>query len=137
MQAIDKIKNRFGIDAISRCSGIFLKTKVNKMYLNCHSYHSLRYGTIPIEVLVAQAKAVINVNTLALTDINTVTGIYEFKRIIEEENIKPIVGIEFRQNNKLLWLSQNQRELEKCVACLPNTIYLAQTYPILRQILNT
>ena len=27
-QAIDKIKNRFGIDAISRCSGTILKQKV-------------------------------------------------------------------------------------------------------------
>jgi len=86
------------------------------MYLNCHSYHSLRYGTIPIDVLVAQAKSC-GVNTLALTDINTVTGIYEFKKLCEEENIKPIVGIEFRQNNKLLYigLAKNQKGIgEMC-----------------------
>ena len=86
------------------------------MYLNCHSYHSLRYGTIPIDVLVAQAKSC-GVKTLALTDINTVTGIYEFKKLCEEASIKPIVGIEFRQNNKLLYigLAKNQKGIgEMC-----------------------
>jgi DNA polymerase III alpha subunit len=46
------------------------------MYLNCHSFHSLRYGTIPLNELIAQALAN-KVTALALTDINTVTGIYE------------------------------------------------------------
>jgi DNA polymerase III alpha subunit len=73
---------------------------------------------------------------LALTDINTVTGIYEFKKY-EEENIKPIVGIEFRQNNKLYIGLAKTKGNWRNVSCLPNTIYLAQTYPILRQILNT
>ncbi len=70
------------------------------MYLNCHSYHSLRYGTIPLDELVLQAKEC-NVKALALTDINTVTGIYDFIKACKAVNIKPLVGIEFRQNNKL------------------------------------
>lgn len=40
------------------------------MYLNCHSYHSLRYGTLSIEGLVQQAVDC-KVSVLALTDINT------------------------------------------------------------------
>lgn len=86
------------------------------MYLNCHSYHSLRYGTIPIDELVAQAKNC-GVTALALTDINTVTGIYEFKKLCDEAQIKAIVGIEFRQNNKLLYigLTKNQKGIgEMC-----------------------
>jgi DNA polymerase-3 subunit alpha/error-prone DNA polymerase len=47
------------------------------MYLNCHSFHSLRYGTIPLAELIQQAVAC-NVEAMALTDINTVTGIYDF-----------------------------------------------------------
>ncbi|MCX2478239.1 DNA polymerase III subunit alpha [Pedobacter sp. MC2016-15] len=47
------------------------------MYLNCHSFHSLRYGTIPLNDLIEQAIES-QVGALALTDINTVTGIYEF-----------------------------------------------------------
>jgi DNA polymerase-3 subunit alpha len=47
------------------------------MFLNCHSYHSLRYGTIPLDDLIRQA-ADCGVTAAALTDINTVTGIYDF-----------------------------------------------------------
>lgn len=73
------------------------------MYLNCHSYHSLRYGTIPLNELVQQAKAC-NVKAMALTDINTVTGIYDFIKECKAVDIKPLVGIEFRYNSKLLFI---------------------------------
>ena len=73
------------------------------MYLNCHSYHSLRYGTIPLSDLVLHAKQC-NVKAMALTDINTVTGIYDFIKECKSVNIKPLVGIEFRNNNKLLYI---------------------------------
>ncbi|WKX76349.1 DNA polymerase III subunit alpha [Zobellia laminariae] len=71
-------------------------------FLNCHSYHSLRYGTIPLEELVNLA-AQNGVTTLGLTDINTVTGIYDFIRMCGEKNIKAIVGIEFRNNDEKLY----------------------------------
>jgi error-prone DNA polymerase len=77
------------------------------MYLNCHSYHSLRYGTIPLKDLVQQAVAN-NVTALALTDINTVIGIYDFVKECQAVDIKPIVGMEFRQDNKLLYIGLAQ-----------------------------
>ena len=86
------------------------------MYLNCHSYHSLRYGTIPVDELIAQAKTC-GVTALTLTDINTITGIYEFKKRCDEASIKAIVGVEFRQNNQLLYigLAKNQNGIgEMC-----------------------
>jgi len=67
------------------------------MYINCHSYYSLRYGTLSIEKLVEEAKAM-SVQTLALTDINNSTGIMDFVRICRENAIRPIAGIEFRSN---------------------------------------
>lgn len=73
------------------------------MYLNCHSYHSLRYGTIPLDELVQQAKKC-GIKAMALTDINTVTGIYDFIKQCKAADIKPLVGIEFRNNNKLLFI---------------------------------
>jgi DNA-directed DNA polymerase III PolC len=73
------------------------------MYLNCHSFHSLRYGTIPLSELVQQA-AICNLKAMALTDINTVTGIYDFIKACKEVNIKPLVGIEFRCNHKLRYI---------------------------------
>ena len=73
------------------------------MYLNCHSFHSLRYGTIPLTELV-QLAVTANVTAMALTDINTVTGIYDFIKQCNAAAIKPIIGIEFRYNNKLLYI---------------------------------
>jgi DNA polymerase-3 subunit alpha/error-prone DNA polymerase len=73
------------------------------MYLNCHSFHSLRYGTIPLAELIQQAVAC-NVEAMALTDINTVTGIYDFIKSCKELNIKPVVGIEFRCNHQLRYI---------------------------------
>lgn len=73
------------------------------MYLNCHSFHSLRYGTIPLEDLVSQALDS-GVTAMALTDINTVTGIYDFIKACAKVNIKPLVGIDFRNNGKQLYI---------------------------------
>ncbi|WP_445454283.1 DNA polymerase III subunit alpha [Flavobacterium sp. 25HG05S-40] len=82
------------------------------MYLNCHSYHSLRYGTIPLQDLVSQAVGY-GVTAMALTDINTITGIYDFIKACREVNIKPLVGIDFRNNGKQLFigLAQNRNGL--------------------------
>src|SRR5690606_32737028 len=74
------------------------------MYLNCHSYHSLRYVTLSLDELVQQAKAC-NVKVLALTDINTVTGIYDFTKACQKAGIKPIVGMEIRDDtHRLLYI---------------------------------
>lgn len=77
------------------------------MYLNCHSFHSLRYGTIPLDELVPQAAAC-GVKAMALTDINTVTGIYDFIRQCGQAGIKPIVGMEFRSEHKLRYIGLAQ-----------------------------
>jgi len=74
------------------------------MYLNCHSFHSLRYGTIPIADLIPLA-ASCRVTAMALTDINTVTGIYEFYRLCNEAGIKAIVGMELRHENQLHYIA--------------------------------
>ncbi|MFA9188772.1 DNA polymerase III subunit alpha [Flavobacterium magnesitis] len=73
------------------------------MYLNCHSYHSLRYGTIPLNDLIQQA-VVCGVKAMALTDINTVTGIYDFIKGCNAVGIKPLVGIEFHSDKKLRYV---------------------------------
>ncbi|RKR08181.1 DNA polymerase III alpha subunit [Flavobacterium sp. 90] len=73
------------------------------MFLNCHSYHSLRYGTIPLDDLIWQA-AHCSVTAAALTDINTVTGIYDFIKGCQAQGIKPLVGIEFRCRHHLRYI---------------------------------
>ncbi|UMQ41614.1 DNA polymerase III subunit alpha [Chryseobacterium sp. Y16C] len=69
------------------------------MFLNCHTYHSLRYGTISVEDLV-QLAVDYKLKALALTDINTVTGIYQFYKLCQHNNIKPIVGVDVRVENE-------------------------------------
>ena len=74
------------------------------MFLNCHSYHSLRYGTLSISTLVNYA-AKAGVQTLVLTDINAISGIYDFKKVCEAAGIKPVVGVEVRNQQKLLYIA--------------------------------
>jgi len=73
------------------------------LFLNCHSYYSLRYGTLPIEKLVETAKSC-GVTTLALTDINNSTGIVDFVKTCRENGIRPVAGIEFRRDEQLLYI---------------------------------
>ncbi|OWK74997.1 DNA polymerase III subunit alpha [Flavobacteriaceae bacterium JJC] len=74
------------------------------MFLNCHSFHSLRYGTLSISQLVSQA-AYSGTKSLVLTDVNTVTAIYDFKKECEKAEIKPIAGVEIRKDNQLLYIA--------------------------------
>ncbi|RZM24511.1 MAG: DNA polymerase III subunit alpha, partial [Pedobacter sp.] len=73
------------------------------MYLNAHSHYSLRYGTMSIAKLVEEALAR-GINQLVLTDLNNSTGIMEFIRVAREKGLKPIGGIEFRREHKLLYI---------------------------------
>lgn len=73
------------------------------MFLNCHTYHSLRYGTISLEDLV-QLAVDHKLKVLALTDINTVTGIYQFYKLCQENGIKPIVGVDVRVENEQYYI---------------------------------
>ena len=88
------------------------------MFLNVHSSYSLKYGTISIENIVKQARE-LNIHQLVLTDINNSTGAVEFIRTCYQQGvekkaddthkgnipyqIKPITGIEFRNENQLLY----------------------------------
>lgn len=67
------------------------------MFLNNHSYYSLRYGTIAEEELLQMAQEH-GCNTLPITDINNTSGCLNFIRKASQYNIRPIVGIDFRNN---------------------------------------
>src|SRR5512133_3872022 len=75
------------------------------MYLNCHSYYSLRYGTMPVEKLVAQAKKN-DVSAMAMTDINNTMGMMDFIAECRLAHIKPIAGVEFRDDqHRLMYIA--------------------------------
>ncbi|MEH6746218.1 MAG: DNA polymerase III subunit alpha [Maribacter arcticus] len=65
------------------------------MYLNCHTYYSLRYGTFSELELLQLAKEH-HVTQLALTDINNTSACLNFVRKASEYDIRPILGIDFR-----------------------------------------
>ena len=65
------------------------------MYLNCHTYYSLRYGSIAPKQLLSMASEH-HLNTLVLTDINNTSACLDFVRLSSNYNIKPILGVDFR-----------------------------------------
>ena len=79
------------------------------MFINCHSFHSLRYGTISVKELVQQCVE-LGIGVAALTDINCISGIYDFHRLCEKSNIRPVVGVDVRTDNKqhYICLAKNQ-----------------------------
>ncbi|RYG17500.1 MAG: PHP domain-containing protein, partial [Chitinophagaceae bacterium] len=100
------------------------------MFLNVHSSYSLKYGTIDIKGIVAQARA-LNIHQLVLTDINNSTGAMEFIRECDKQKIfidktenvdgnipyliKPITGIEFRLAHNLLYfgIARNKKGMKE------------------------
>ncbi|MDG5800191.1 DNA polymerase III subunit alpha [Marinilabiliaceae bacterium ANBcel2] len=74
------------------------------MYLNCHTYHSLCYGTLSPADLVNRV-ADLGVKTAAITDINSVSGVYDFARCCRNNGIKPVAGVEVRNGNTLLYIA--------------------------------
>ncbi|QPH40138.1 DNA polymerase III subunit alpha [Pedobacter endophyticus] len=95
------------------------------MFLNVHSTYSLKYGTMDIPKIVETARAM-GIRQLVLTDINTSTGAVEFIRTcfkqqvfkaadeVQKGNIpyqiKPIAGIEFREDTRLLYIGIAQNK---------------------------
>jgi len=68
------------------------------MYLNCHTYYSLRYGTFS-EIELLQLAVENNIDVLTLTDINNTSACMNFVQQAEKQNIKPVVGVDFRNGN--------------------------------------
>ncbi|MFA6877194.1 MAG: PHP domain-containing protein, partial [Parabacteroides sp.] len=71
------------------------------MYINSHTYYSLRYGTLSIKKLLELA-AKNKAEVLALTDINTSIEIPDFVKKAKQYGIKPVGGIEFRNGDDLI-----------------------------------
>ncbi len=100
------------------------------MYLNCHSYFSLRYGTISIQNLVNKAVE-LEINCLALTDINNTSGVFDFIKACKEANIRAIVGVEFRNGDELKYicLAKNQAGFQEINAFLTDFLSKKKDFP--------
>src|SRR5690606_29871893 len=73
------------------------------MYLNCHTYYSLRFGTFSeLDLLdLARENAI---QELVLTDINNTSACLNFIRKAPEFGVRPIVGIDFRNQVEQLYV---------------------------------
>ncbi|WP_241739536.1 DNA polymerase III subunit alpha [Aestuariibaculum marinum] len=69
--------------------------KQKTLYLNCHSYYSLRYGAITPENLLKIGQYY-GISAMALTDINNTSACLDFVRLSVNYNIKPVIGVDFR-----------------------------------------
>ncbi|WP_212006569.1 DNA polymerase III subunit alpha [Chitinophaga sp. HK235] len=79
------------------------------MYLNCKTFFSLRYGTMPASMLVEKA-AQLGITTLALTNINITSDAWEFVEQCRQHLIKPVLGVECHQQTtfRYILLARNQ-----------------------------
>lgn len=72
------------------------------MLFSCHSYYSLRYGTMKPETLLQ--KAVENhLPVVVMADINNTSGVITFVKEAQKLGIKPIAGIDFRNGGRHLY----------------------------------
>src|SRR5690606_7630831 len=65
------------------------------MYLNTHTYYSMRFGTFS-EIELLELARENNVKKLVLTDINNTSACLNFVRKSAEYDITPVLGIDFR-----------------------------------------
>lgn len=82
------------------------------MYLNCKTWFSYHYGTYKTKDLVAHAQQ-LGITSLALTNINNTTDIWDFVRFCNAAGIQPIAGTEIRNGDTLQYilLARNQAGL--------------------------
>lgn len=67
------------------------------MWLNCHTFYSLKYGTLSVEQLL-QSATLHDAGTIVVTDINNSSSVLECVHYCKEKklSLKIIAGIEFR-----------------------------------------
>ncbi|WP_338357313.1 DNA polymerase III subunit alpha [Yeosuana marina] len=100
------------------------------MYLNCHTYYSLRFGTFSEVELLEMAQAY-GIKSLALTDINNTSACLNFIRKSKEFNIKPIVGIDFRNgaSQQFVGIAKNNEGFRELNAFLSEHSHLKKNIP--------
>jgi DNA-directed DNA polymerase III PolC len=100
------------------------------MYLNTHSYYSLRYGMMTVEQLVQNAKAA-GYDTVVLTDINNSTGIPELAAECSKAGVRPVAGIEFRNDNELQYIAiaRNNKGLQELNSFLSELNFNGSSVP--------
>ena len=100
------------------------------MLLNCHTYYSYKFGTISIEKLIEEAIQN-NYFSLALTDINNTSATIDFIRRCYEKDIKPVVGIDFRNGaqQKYIGIAKNNQGFRELNEHLTFHLHSGKEFP--------
>lgn len=101
------------------------------MYLNCHTYYSFQYGTLPVQRLVEEARKC-DVRKLALTEINNTASYIELLRIKGE--LEVAAGVEFRNETAMhemlyIILAQNNKGFEHLNRFLSHHLASGKPFP--------
>lgn len=90
--------------SLTTFASIIDQISVANHMLNCHSWFSLRYGTLSPEQLIAQLLE-LGYTSAALTDINTTSGCLDFVKLANEMGLHPVVGVEFRNTKHIQYIA--------------------------------
>lgn len=106
------------------------------MYINCHSVFSFRYGTIRVKQLLELAQQN-GLNGLGLTDINNTSAAINFVREAQEQQLKPIVGVDFRNGiqQQFLALAQNNKGFLSINDYLSEHLHAERDFPARAELL--
>ncbi len=107
------------------------------MYLNTHTYFSLRYGTLDVLTLLDEAR-LNGVNVLALTDINSTSACLSFVRKSGDYGVRPVIGVDFRNSTQqcFVMLARNNAGFERINRYLSEFLHQQKLFPSLAPVLE-
>jgi len=100
------------------------------MYINTHTYHSLRYGTIKPRDLLEYAQKM-GIDSLAVTDINTTSACMDLLRLSPKYNLRLVLGVDFRNSatQQFIMLAQNNEGFYNINQYLSGFLHSEETIP--------
>lgn len=100
------------------------------MLLNCHTYYSYKFGTLSIEQLLDEAKSKAY-DSIVLSDINNTSACLDFIRQCERRQIKPILGIDFRNGvqQQYIGIAQNNTGFQQLNEHLTQHLHTRENFP--------
>ncbi|MEO1012645.1 MAG: DNA polymerase III subunit alpha [Bacteroidota bacterium] len=101
------------------------------MYLNCHTYYSMRFGTFSELELLHLAREN-HVKQLVLTDINNTSACLNFVRKAPEYDVRPILGIDFRNGADpcFVGIARNNEGYQELNTFLSHHLHNQQEIPL-------
>lgn len=100
------------------------------MYLNTHTYYSLRYGVFDTQTLL-QLTNQYGFDSVALTDVNNTSACISFIREAQKIGVRPVVGVDFRNGvqQQFVMIAKNNHGFEQINHYLTTILHHNETVP--------